>query len=205
MFFDPADGMRPPPLKFSPFKALVVPRPIGWITSLDSKGNVNLAPFSYFNAVSDDPPCVMFCPGDHEGGRAKDTRLNVEETGEFVCNMASWDLREQMSATSASLPRGTDEMNHAGLAAEPSVKVRPPRVKDAPAHLECKYLQTVALPKSKTIAQNYIVIGQVVGIHIRDDVIVDGRVDILKFKPVARLGYKDYTVVDSQFTMVWPD
>lgn len=205
MFFDPAEGMRPAPLKFSPFKALVVPRPIGWITSMDSKGNVNLAPFSYFNAVGDDPPCVMFCPGDHESGRAKDTRLNVEETGEFVCNMASWDLREQMSATSASLPHGVNEMNHAHLAAEPSVKVRPPRVKDSPAHLECKYLQTVALPKSKTIAQNFIVIGQVVGIHIRDDVIVDGRVDILKFKPVARLGYKDYTVVDSQFTMVWPD
>ena len=119
MFFDPAEGMRPAPLKFSPFKALVVPRPIGWITSMDSKGNVNLAPFSYFNAVSEDPPCVMFCPNDYDSERAKDTRLNVEETGEFVCNMVSWDLREEMSATAGSLPRGVNEMTHAKLAPEP--------------------------------------------------------------------------------------
>jgi flavin reductase (DIM6/NTAB) family NADH-FMN oxidoreductase RutF len=205
MFFDPAEGMRPAPLKFSPFKALVVPRPIGWITSMDSKGNVNLAPYSYFNAVSEDPPCVMFCPNDYDGGRAKDTRLNIEETGEFVCNMVSWDQREEMSATAGPLPRGVNEMTHAKLAAEPSVKIRPPRVRGAPAHLECKYLQTISLPQGKGKYQSFIVIGQVVGINICDDVIIDGRVDILKFKPVARLGYKDYTVVDSQFTMVWPD
>lgn len=205
MFFETAKGMRPPPLTHDPFKAIVVPRPIGWVSSLDKAGRLNLAPFSFFNAVGSDPPCVMFCPGDRAGGKAKDTRLNVEETGEFVCSLATWDLREQMNLTSSEVPRGVNEMELAGLEPAPSVLVKPPRVKAAPAALECTYLQTVTLPPGKGKARDHVVLGQVVGIYIRDDVIVDGLVDVTRFKPIARLGYAaDYAVVERVFKMPRP-
>ena len=206
MFFDPADGMRPPPLKHSPYKSLVVPRPIGWISTISTDGVVNLAPFSYFNAVSDDPPLVMYCPnGGHPEGGKKDSLKNVEETGEFVFNLASWETREQMNASSEHVARGIDEMAHTGLAALPSEKVRPPRVAAAPAHFECVLQQVVTLPKGRGGHGNYMVIGQVVGIHIDDRIIVDGKIDIGRLRPVARLGYFDYAVVDEAFEMRRPD
>src|SRR5919112_1175949 len=137
MFYAVSDGHG---LPHDPFKAIVTPRPIGWITAMSAKGEVNLSPYSFFNAVSERPPMVAFS----SAGR-KDALAFIEETGEFVCNLATYDLRDQMNATSAVLPRGENEMVHAGLAAAPSRLVRPPRVADAPASLECRWLQTVPL------------------------------------------------------------
>jgi flavin reductase (DIM6/NTAB) family NADH-FMN oxidoreductase RutF len=206
MFIDPADNIRPAPLKFSPFKALVVPRPIGWITTQSAAGVINLAPFSYFNACCDTPPCVMYCAnGRHKEGGVKDSLANVEETGEFVCNLATWDLRRQMNDTSAHVPRSVDEMRAVGLTAVPSVKVKPPRVAESPAHFECRLLRTVELPSATAGERHVMVLGQVIGIHLDERLIADGRVDVRKLKPVARLGYLDFAVVEDFFTMERPD
>ncbi len=206
MFIDPAINMKPAPLRFSPFKALVVPRPIGWISTISAAGDVNLAPFSFFNGVSDDPPCVMYCPnGTHRDGGPKDSLRNVQETGEFVFNLCNWELREKMNLTAEHLPRGVNEMSAAGLAAAPSEKVAPPRVAAAPAAFECRHIQTVDLPAGSGGRGSHVVIGEVIGIHIADDVIVDGIVDIGLLRPVARLGYMDYAVVDESFSMARPD
>ncbi len=206
MFIDPAINMKPAPLRFSPFKALVVPRPIGWISTISAAGAVNLAPFSFFNGVSDDPPCVMYCPnGTHRDGGPKDSLKNVQETGEFVFNLCNWELREKMNLTAEHLPRGIDEMSAAGLAALPSEKVAPPRVAAAPAAFECRHIQTVDLPVGSGGKGSHVVIGEVVGIHIDDGVIVDGIVDIGLLRPVARLGYMDYAVVEESFSMARPD
>jgi len=192
-------------LPISPFKALVVPRPIGWITSLSPAGVVNLAPYSYFNAMSEDPMMVCFGPGGRKADRpVKDSRANIEATGEFVVNLAIWDLREQMNATSAKLPADTDEMQHAGLTPAPSRLVKPPRVAESPAHLECRYWKTIELPSNDPQEPNASIFGEVVGIHIRDDLIVDGRVDITKVKPIARLGYSEYAVVEKTFQLRRP-
>ncbi|MEQ9489383.1 MAG: flavin reductase family protein [Alphaproteobacteria bacterium] len=206
MYFDPAETMRPGPLTHSPFKALVVPRPIGWISTVDSSGRSNIAPFSYFNAVSDDPPCVMFCPnGAHKDGGAKDTLANIEATGEFVHNLVGWDLKDAMNETSANRPHGESEFDFADLKTAPSNIVKAPRVAAAAASFECRHLKTVAIPSDKGDTENYIVIGQVIVIHIRDDVIKDGKIDLKAIRPVARLGYMDYTVVDEIFSMQRPD
>jgi flavin reductase (DIM6/NTAB) family NADH-FMN oxidoreductase RutF len=206
MFIDPAIEMKPAPLRFSPFKALVVPRPIGWISTISAAGEINLAPFSFFNGVADDPPCVMYCPnGTHPDGGPKDSLKNVEETGEFVFNLCNWELREKMNATAEHLPRSVDEMAAAGLEAAACEKVAPPRVAASPAAFECRYVQTVELPAGSRGKINHVVIGEVIGIHIDDGVIVDGIVDIGLLRPVARLGYMDYTVVDEAFTMLRPD
>ncbi len=206
MFIDPAIEMKPAPLRFSPFKALVVPRPIGWISTISAAGEINLAPFSFFNGVADDPPCVMYCPnGTHPDGGPKDSLKNVEETGEFVFNLCNWELREKMNATAEHLPRSVDEMAAAGLEAAACEKVAPPRVAASPAVFECRYVQTVELPAGSRGKINHVVIGEVIGIHIDDAVIVDGIVDIGLLRPIARLGYMDYTVVDEAFTMLRPD
>lgn len=203
---DPAVELRPAPFKHNPFKAIVSPRPIGWITTLSESGVINLAPFSYFNAVCDNPHCVMYCPNgtQPEDGGVKDSLKNVEATKEFVCSVVSWDLREQMNLTSAHVPRTVSEMAEAGLDPMPSLKVKPPRVAAAPAQLECRYLQTVKLP-SNGKSGNYMVIGEVVAMHIDESVIVDGRIDMMKMKPVSRLGYMDYSVLDNVFAMNRPD
>ncbi len=206
MFIDPAIDMRPAPLRFSPFKALVVPRPIGWISTVSAAGEINLAPFSFFNGVSDDPPCVMYCPnGTHPDGGPKDSLKNVQETGEFVFNLCNWDLREKMNETAAHLPRSVDEMAAAGLPAAECEKVAPPRVAAAPAAFECRYIQTVDLPIGRSGKASHVVLGEVIGIHIDDSVIADGIVDIGLLRPVARLGYMDYAVVEEGFTMMRPD
>lgn len=201
MYYEP--GKSGHGLPRDPFKALIAPRPIGWISSLDPAGVVNLAPYSYFNAVATDPPIVMFGPSGRAGGE-KDTRRNVEATGEFVVNVVPYALREAMNATSAEVGPEVDEFALAGLEALPSRRVRPPRVKGAPAHLECVYLQTVALPPARDGTSNAVVLGRVVAIHIDDSVIVDGRVDPRRFRPVARLGYMDYTSVEDVFEMIRP-
>jgi flavin reductase (DIM6/NTAB) family NADH-FMN oxidoreductase RutF len=203
MFYDPRRNDHGLPR--DPFKSLIVPRPIGWITTISAAGIVNLAPFSFFNAVAEAPPMVMFAPnGRKPDGAQKDSRVNVESTGEFVLNLATHALREQMNATSASLPAGTDEMRSAGLTPVPSQQVKPPRVAESPVHLECRYQQTVLLP-STAEGSNAIIIGEVVGIHIRDDLIKDGRVDIVSVQPIARLGYSEYAVVGDKFRMPFPD
>ena len=207
MFFDPAETMRPAPFSHSPYKSLIVPRPIGWISTVSSEGVVNLAPFSYFNGVADDPPCVMFCPnGTHREGGSKDTLANIAETGEFVFNMVGYELKDQMNLSSGNLPRSVDELAAAGLTATASETVKPPRVGEAPAAFECKHLTTITLPTGPKGTQNNVVIGQVTGIHVRDDVInEEGLVDIRKIKPLARLGYMDYAVVEDFFTMLRPE
>jgi flavin reductase (DIM6/NTAB) family NADH-FMN oxidoreductase RutF len=189
-------------LPHDPFKAIVTPRPIGWITAMSAKGEVNLSPYSFFNAIGENPPMVAFS----SSGR-KDAVTFIEETQEFVCNFASFDLREQLNATSASLARGENEMVHAGLEAAPSRLVKPPRVAQAPAALECRWVQTVPLvPLEGGSPSYYLVIGQVVGIHIDDRYIVNGLVDTAAMRPIARSGYRDYFVAtpDTKFTMVRP-
>jgi flavin reductase (DIM6/NTAB) family NADH-FMN oxidoreductase RutF len=207
MFFETKAGLKPPPFKHTVYNALVVPRPIGWISTVSLEGVVNLAPFSFFNSVSGDPPCVMYCPNGWKRGtrEAKDSLTNVEATGEFVFNMCTYALREQMNATAAHVPASVDEMAEAGLEAAPCELVKPPRVKASPIALECLYLQTVTLPAAGDGRPNYMVVGQVVGIHVADDVITDGLIDVHKIQPLARLGYLDYATLGDVFAMTRPD
>jgi len=204
MFYEPKDG--PKDMAVDPFKNVVVPRPIGWVTSLDAEGRVNLAPFRFFNAMSEDPPTVAFSPSGRKPDRPiKDTRANIEATKEFVCNLATWDLREAMNATSATLPAGVDEMQAAGLTAAPSRLVRPPRVAESPTQLECRLWKVIDLPSWDPEEPNCMIIGEVVGIHIADHLIKNGRVDIIAARPIARLGYSHYASVDEFFAMRRPE
>jgi flavin reductase (DIM6/NTAB) family NADH-FMN oxidoreductase RutF len=198
MFYDAVANTHG--LQWDPFKALVAPRPIGWISTLGNNGVVNLAPYSFFNAVSTDPHFVMFS----SGGR-KDSQRNAEETGEFVCSIATYDLREAMNHTSQHVGPEVDEMELAGLTAAPSKLVAPPRVAESPVAFECRYWRTVELPGANGGPGDHaIVLGQVVGVHIDDAVIVDGKVDVTKLKPIARLGYGDYAVIDEVFELTRP-
>ena len=184
----------------SPLKAIVSPRPIGWISSMSARGEINLAPYSFFNAVSDAPPIVLF---SSEG--RKDSLVFIEETGEFVCNLATFDLRGAVVATSADFPRGVNEMAEAGLAAAPSRLVRPPRIAASPCALECKLLRIIELTDlDGAPSQRHVVLGQVVGVHIDDRFIKDGRLDTAAMQPIARCGYADYAVVDKVFMIARP-
>jgi flavin reductase (DIM6/NTAB) family NADH-FMN oxidoreductase RutF len=187
-------------LPYDPLKAIVAPRPIGWITSISAKGEINLAPYSFFNALSTRPPIVGFSSESW-----KDSVALVEETKEFVCNLATYDLRDAMNKTAASLPRGVNEMEAAGLAAAPSRLVKPPRVAASPCALECRWLQTVRLTDldGKTL-ERYFVIGQVVGIHIDDRFIKEGMLDTAAMRPIARCGYQDYAMVGETFSLIRP-
>jgi flavin reductase (DIM6/NTAB) family NADH-FMN oxidoreductase RutF len=186
-------------LPHNPFKAIVAPRPIGWITSMSSKGEINLAPYSFFNGVTDRPPIVMF---SSEG--LKDSVAFVEETKEFVCSLATFDLRDQMNGTAAPLPRGQSEMSATGLAAAPSQFVKPPRVAASPCALECRWLKTVTFDIEGIKMDRYVVFGHVVGVYIDDRFIKDGRLDTAAMRPIARLGYNEYSVVDEVFKMQRP-
>ncbi len=198
MFYDPRTEKHG--LKHSPITALVVPRPISWISTISPEGIVNLGPYSFFNLVSGYPPWVIFSSGPR-----KHSQTNAEETGEFVFNMATWDLREQMNASSAEFPPDVSEPAEVGLEMVPSRNVKPPRVARSPVALECKYYKTVDLIASDGKKnRSAIVVGEVVGIYIDDAVIVDGMVDIRKMKPVSRLGYMDYGVTDEFFSMARP-
>ncbi|GJD90566.1 MULTISPECIES: flavin reductase family protein [Methylobacterium] len=173
-------------LPHNPLKAIVAPRPIGWISTMDRDGRLNLAPYSFFNAVADD--MVAFS----SSGR-KDAMTFAEEGGDFVCNLASHGLREAMNDSSAPLPRGESEFAHTGLATAPSRKVRAPRVAEAAAAIECRWLQTVPLrPLDGSEPANFLVIGQVVSIYIDDRFVADGRVDTAAMEPILRGGYFDY-------------
>ena len=202
MFYK-TDG--PHGLPHDPFKMCIVPRPIGWISTISKDGIVNLAPYSFFNGICERPPMVMFASNGRTPFGPKDSATNAAETGEFVANIATWDLRDEMNRTSATVAPDMDEMSLAELESEPSQLVEPPRVKASPIHLECRYHQTVELPSTEPRHRNVMVLGHVIGVHIRDDVLTDGLVDITKIRPVARLGYMDYTVVNDGFTMLRPD
>ncbi len=191
-------------LPHDPFKACVVPRPIGWISTLSPAGVHNLAPYSFFNGVATAPPMVMFASNGRQPHGAKDSLANVEETGEFVANLATWDLRDAMNRSSAPLGPDVDEFAFAGLEALPATLVRPARVAGAPVHLECVHHQTVDLPSNDPGGRNAIVIGQVVGVHIDDSLISDGILDLSRVQPLARLGYFDYTVVNEMFSISRP-
>lgn len=192
-------------LSHNPFKSLIIPRPIGWISSQDEEGNINLAPYSYFNALCDNPPMVMFSTTNSRSeGVIKDTLHNVETQGEFVVSMATYDLRESLNLSSAPLPRGENEFAFTKLEMLPSTLVKPPRVKDSPIHLECLYHQSIQLPVNANGDTNRVVIGRVVGVHIDDNFILNGKIDVAKIKPIARLGYMEYAVIDNIFNMQRP-
>ena len=198
-------GLRPPGFRHSLYGALVTPRPIGWISTVSASGTINLAPFSFFNLIASDPLCCMYCAnGYHLAGGPKDSLANVREVGEFVFNLCTWDLREQMNLTAANSPRDVNEMAAAGLTAADSVSVRPPRVAASPIVLECTVFDIVELPSSDTLT-NTMIMGRVQVVHIADEVIVDGMIDFARMRALGRLGYNDYTVVDNVFTMVRPD
>jgi flavin reductase (DIM6/NTAB) family NADH-FMN oxidoreductase RutF len=200
MFYETAK--RNHGLPHDPIKAIVGPRPIGWISAINAQGQVNLSPYSFFNAVAERPPIVAFSSVGY-----KDAVAFIEETREFVCNLATYDLREAMNQTSAPLPRGSDEMSFAGLKAEASRLVTPPRVAGVAAALECKWLSTTQLETLEgTKMDQYLVLGQVVGVHIDDRFIVDGLVDTAAMRPIMRAGYMDYFVAtpETRFALKRP-
>ncbi len=193
-------------LKHNPFKALVAPRPIAWVSSRSASGVVNLAPYSFFNAMSDSPPIIVFAPNNPRlGGGRKDTLTNIEETNDFVVNFCNWDLRDAMNLSSAHVDPEVNEIELAGLTAVDSEIVKAPRVKEAPVALECEFLFRIRLPSDSPKAENNACFGKVVGIHIADDIVVDGMVDMSRYRPVARCGYMNYTLVESVFSMDRPD
>ena len=204
MFYRPAEGH---PLPHDPFKALVVPRPIGWISSVDAAGRANLAPYSFFNGCGDNPPLVMFAQTGRKSRPEplKDTIANVRATGEFACNIVSEALAGKMNLTSGTYPPEVDEFALAGLTPAPGVAISVPHVAEAPAVLECRVVRILDdLPSHAAQMFNVMVIGEVVGVHIRDEVVRDGRVDYTAFRPVARLGYMDYTTVREVWAMERP-
>jgi flavin reductase (DIM6/NTAB) family NADH-FMN oxidoreductase RutF len=187
-------------LPHDPFKAMVLPRPVGWISTMNAKGEVNLAPYSYFNAFSTSPQIVGF---SSEG--EKDSQVFAMESGEFVWSMATYALRDQMNATAASLPRGQSEFAHARLETAPSRLVRAPRVALSPAALECKVTQMVSLVDvDGRDTGRRVVMGRVVGVHLDERFVRDGRVDAAAMQPIARGGYDEYSVVERVFTMPRP-
>jgi flavin reductase (DIM6/NTAB) family NADH-FMN oxidoreductase RutF len=203
MYYDPDKNDHG--LSHSPFKSCVVPRPIGWISTISPGGVHNLAPYSQFQNLNFDPAYVMFSASQSTLGHRKDTVVNIEATGEFVYNMATYDLRDAVNRSAAEVPPDIDEFELAGLTKAASVRVKPCRVAESPVQFECRYHQTVRLAGNAPKGAIDVVIGRVVLVHIKDDVIrPDGRLDILKIRPLARLGYYDYTSVESVFEMVIP-
>lgn len=200
-FYEPATGHG---LPHDPFKAIVAPRPIGWVSTLSAQGIPNLAPYSFFNAVGDNPPIITF-----SSSGPKHSLTNVEATGEFVWNMATRALAESMNASSASVPPEVNEFTLAGLQTAPSRLVKPPRVNASPASLECRLLQIVRLHDlDGQPTKNSLVIGQVVGVHIQRAFLRDGLFDTGAAHPIMRAGYRDAyveTTPDTMFKMVRPD
>jgi flavin reductase (DIM6/NTAB) family NADH-FMN oxidoreductase RutF len=199
MQYDPRT--EPHSLKHNPATALVVPRPIGWITTVGTTGIVNLAPYSFFNIVASNPPFVIFS----SSGR-KHSQTNAETCGEFVFNMATYELRHEMNLTSGAYEDGVSEPELARLEMVPSRYVKPPRVERSPIALECNYLKTIEMVGSTgKRSTSSLVLGEVINVYIDDAVIVDGQIDVGRIRPLARLGYMDYSVVDSVFSMMRPD
>lgn len=200
MFYEPKNGHG---LSHNPFNAIVTPRPIGWISTRDAQGIDNLAPYSFFNAVAYVPPQVMFASTASKADQigTKDSVANIRETGVFCVNIVEYAMRDAMNATSATLGKEVDEFAHAGLDKAACETIACSRVALAPAALECKVTQILTLEGD----ENYAVFGEVVGVHMRDDCLVDGRFDITTYHPLSRLGYSDYTVIRDLFTLARPD
>ncbi len=191
-------------LSFSPIKAIVSPRPIGWISSCGKDGSINLAPYSYFNAISEMPPMVMFSSAPSGNAQHKDSLRNVIETEEFVVNVVSAALGDVMNITSADLAYGQNEFTAAGLEMADCNTVKVPRVAAAPAALECKLWKVIELPKPETGGIGVMVIGTITGIHIADETVKDGKIDVTSYQPLARLGYMDYARINDVFAMPRP-
>jgi flavin reductase (DIM6/NTAB) family NADH-FMN oxidoreductase RutF len=200
MFYRPADGHG---LPHNPFNAVVTPRPIGWISTRDADGRNNLAPYSFFNGVAYTPPQVMFSSTGSKPDRdnTKDSAANIRATGVFCVNIVEYAMRDAMNASSATLPREVDEFAHAGLIAEECKTISCARVQGAPAAFECRMTQIVKIEGES----NYVIFGEVTGVHLRDDTIVNGRFDVTTFQPLSRLGYRDYTRVTEVFELARPD
>lgn len=187
-------------LPHDPFKAIVTPRPIGWISSQDEQGRHNLAPYSFFNAVSDTPPIVMF-----SSDGMKDSAKNAKNTGVFACNVATYALRDAMNASSAPLKHGVSEFEKANLTPVSCNLINAPMIKEAGIVLECQTLEVKPLVDRNGKEADYtMVLGQVLGVHIADEFIVDGLLDITAVEPIARLGYKDYAVINEVFQLTRP-
>lgn len=185
--------------QYDPFKAIVAPRPIGWVSTRSAAGIANLAPYSYFNAVAQDPHYVVL----GSGGR-KDTLRNIQATDEFALSLATFELREQMNASSANVAHGVDEFELAGLGKAECRIIAPPRVAESPVCLECKLFKVIDLPDDQGKVGDYLIIGRVVGIHIDDRFIEDGRVNTAAMQPIARLGYSEYATVAESWRMRRP-
>ena len=203
MYYEP--GVTPHGLPHDPFKSCVIPRPIGWISTVDAQGRHNLAPYSQFQNVTFDPPIVMFSANQTTQGERKDSVRNAEQTGEFVWNMATYALRDAVNISAEEVPHGVDEFERAGLTKLPSRRVKPMRVQGSPIQFECVYLNSLRFPGKPPMGSADVVFGQVVAIHIDDEIINgQGLIDVLKIQPLARMGYYDYTFVENQFQMVIP-
>ena len=198
-FYEPSKGHG---LPHNPFKAIVAPRPIGWISSIDLQGRVNLAPYSFFNAFAETPPIIGFCTS----GERKDSVNNIDATGEFVANFVGAELAQEMNITSASLAPGEDEMKLAGLESAPCTMVKVPRVARAIAALECKLIQTIRLNNARgEQTDTWLTYGEVVGVHINDTFLKDGIFDTAAARPLGRCGYRgDYVEVNTLFEMIRP-
>lgn len=200
-----APGSEPCPLPFSPFKACTVPRPIGWLSSVSTTGVENIAPYSQWNNLTFDPPMVMFAANRYPDGRRKDTVINAEETGWFAWNMATYDLREAVNISAMALAPDESEFERIDVTRVYAENGGVPMVKESPCKFECRYLSTHTQKGNSPMGTVDVVFAQVELIHIDDEVIQsDGRLDIAAIKPIARLGYFDYTVVRETFEMRVP-
>ena len=203
MKYDPATEKSP--LPFSPFKSCTVPRPIGWLSSVSPEGVENLAPYSQWQNLTFDPPMVMFSANQYPDGRRKDTVLNAEQTGWFVWNMATWDLREAVNISAMALPPHESEFDRCGVTKGYAEMAPIPLVAESPVHFECRYLSTHRMTGDSNVGTIDIVFAKVERIHIDDTVLTpDGKLDISRIKPIARMGYFDYTVVTDTFEMRVP-
>ena len=200
MFYQPKKS----PFSIDPYKSLIFPRPIGWISSIDKKGIVNLAPYSYFNAIADDPPQIMFVAGASDrSSQKKDTLSNIMATKEFVVNFATTATRKQMNLSSKNIHKDDDEFILTKLKKRKSRLVKAPSVADSPVNLECKLLKSIKL-KSSLSKFSTMVMGEVIGIYIKDSFIEKGRVNSAAMRYVARMGYSEYTTISSKFKMKRP-
>jgi flavin reductase (DIM6/NTAB) family NADH-FMN oxidoreductase RutF len=199
MFYRPEDGHG---LPHNPFNAIVTPRPIGWISTRGTDGSENLAPYSFFNAVAYVPPQVMFASTGEKTDRdgTKDSVSNIRETGVFCVNIVEYAARDVMNASSGSYGRDTDEFELAGIDREECRTIACSRVAGTPAALECRLTEIISLKG----AANFLVLGEVTGIHLRDEALKDGMFDVTTFQPLARLGYRDYARVTELFSMTRP-
>lgn len=177
----------------------ILPRPIAWVSTMDKKGNLNLAPFSYFTAVCSQPMTLLFCPGVHPNGDKKDTWRNIEQIPEFVVNITNEETAERMNLSATILPYGKSEFDWAKVTPAPSQMVRVPRVAEAPISFECKLSQLVTV--SEAPGGGAAILGQVVCIHIRDDVYQDEYINLEVLRPIGRLAGNKYTRITETFEM----